>query len=147
MVMAPCGQMSMPGRSAFAEKTPRATALVAARPDGYNSGFPLQIEELFVRKDKKKVVGEPMSDEQVAVFLNFRPRDPGESVDLYMLTRAYRGLRAHDFARFLEMFLAAGHDINAIDADGRTMLKILREHAQAEEYVEALVAAGARSID
>src|SRR5690606_8420710 len=145
MVMAPCGQMSMPGRSAFADRTPRATALVAARPDGYNSGFPPPMEELVVRKAKKTGVGETRSDEQVAGFVNSRPRDPGESVDLYMLTRAYRGLRAHDFARFLEMFLAAGHDINAIDADGRTMLKILREHAQAEEYVEALVAAGARS--
>lgn len=100
-----------------------------------------------MRKDKKKVVGEPMSDEQVAVFMTFRPRDAGESVDLYMLTRAYRGLRAHDFARFLEMFQAAGHDVNAIDADGRTILQILREHAQAEDYVAALEAVGARAID
>ncbi|WP_319021403.1 PA4642 family protein [Pseudomonas sp. FME51] len=100
-----------------------------------------------MRKDKKKVVGEPMSDEQVAVFLSFRPRDADESVDMYMLTRAYRGLRAHDFARFLDMFQAAGHDVNAIGADGRTMLQILREHAQAEDYVAAMEAVGARSID
>jgi len=99
---------------------------------------------LFVRKDKKKVVGEPMTDEQVAVFMSFRPREADEPVDHYMLTRAYRGLRAHDFARFLEMFQAAGHDVNALDAEGRTFLQVISGHAQAEDYVAALEAVGAR---
>ena len=97
-----------------------------------------------MRKDKKKVVGEPMTDEQVAVFMGFRPLDDNESVDHYMLTRAYRSLRAHDFARFLEMFKNAGHDVNAVDSKGRTLLQIIGQHEQAEEYVAALVAAGAQ---
>ena len=121
--------------------------VAAGRSEGYNLGFPYAYEGVFVRKDKKKVVGEPMSDEQVAVFLSFRPRDADESVDMYMLTRAYRGLRAHDFVRFLDMFQAAGHDVNAVGADGRTMLQILCEHAQAEDYVAAMEAVGARSMD
>lgn len=116
---------------------------MAAWPDGYNLAFPYSDEGLFVRKDKKKVVGEPMTDEQVAVFMSFRPREADESVDHYMLTRAYRGLRAHDFARFLEMFQAAGHDVNAVDAEGRTFLQSIVDHAQAEDYVAALEAAGA----
>lgn len=95
-----------------------------------------------MRKDKKKVVGEPMTDEQVAVFLEFRPLGD-ESVDHYMLARAYRSLRAHDFDRFLSMFQAAGHDVNALDTEGRTLLQNISQHAQSEDYVEALLAAGA----
>lgn len=45
-----------------------------------------------MRKDKQKVIGEPMTDEQVAAFLEARPYAE-ESVDLHILTRAYRGLR------------------------------------------------------
>lgn len=95
-----------------------------------------------MRKDKKKVVGEPMTDEQVAVFLEFRPLGD-KSVDHYMLARAYRSLRAHDFDRFLSMFQAAGHDVNALDTEGRTLLQNISQHAQSEDYVEALLAAGA----
>lgn len=95
-----------------------------------------------MRKDKQKVIGEPMTDEQVAAFLEARPYAE-ESVDLHILTRAYRGLRGDDFRRFLEMFKAAGHDLNARGADGRSFLDILREHAQAEDYVAALQEAGA----
>ena len=99
-----------------------------------------------MRKDKKKVVGEPMTDEQVAVFLNFHPKGD-ESVDHYILARAYRSLRAHDFVRFLSMFQAAGHDVNALDAEGRTLLQNISQHGQAEEYVEALLAVGAQPAD
>ncbi len=96
-----------------------------------------------MRKDKHKVVGEPMTDEQVAVFLSFRPSDPAESVDYYMLTRAYRGLRAHDFERFLSMFQAAGHDVAALNAQGRSFAQTISDHAQAEDYLAALQAAQA----
>lgn len=95
-----------------------------------------------VRKDKQKVVGEPMTDEQIAVFLSARPY-AGESTDQYILTRAYRGLRAHDFERFVEMFGQAGFDLDAPDTQGRTFLQNIRDHAQAQDYVAALERAGA----
>lgn len=95
-----------------------------------------------MRKDKEKVIGEPMTDEQIAAFLSARPY-AGESVEQHILTRAYRGLRAHDFERFIEMFKAEGHDLNATDAQGSTFLQTIREHAQAEDYVAALERAGA----
>ena len=98
-----------------------------------------------MRKDKKKVVGEPMTDEQVAVFLEFRPQG-GESVDHYMLARAYRSLRAHDFVRFLSLFQAAGRDVNALDTEGRSLLQIISQHEQSEEYVAALLEAGAQPL-
>lgn len=99
-----------------------------------------------MRKDKKKVVGEPMTDEQVAVFLGFRPQGD-ESVDHYMLARAYRSLRAHDFSRFLSMFQADGRDVNALDAQGRSIMQIISQHEQSDDYVTALLAAGAQPLE
>ncbi|MEH6688560.1 MAG: PA4642 family protein [Halopseudomonas sabulinigri] len=96
-----------------------------------------------MRKDKEKVVGEPMTDEQVAVFLQARPY-ADESVDLHLLVRAYRGLRAEDFARFLVMFKGEGFDLNATDEQGNTFLQTVKTHAQGEDYVNVLEAAGAR---
>lgn len=96
-----------------------------------------------MRKDKQKVIGEPMSDEQVAAFLNARPY-ADESVEQHILTRAYRGLRIEDFERFLVMFKAQGYDLNATDREGKTFLDTVREHGRGQEYVAALEAAGAR---
>src|SRR5690606_30472195 len=97
-------------------------------------------------RDKKKVVGEPVTDEQVAVLLGFRAHGD-EQVDHYMLARAYFSLQAHDFARFLEMFKAAGHDVKREYVRCRTFLQVSSEHDQAEEYVAALLEAGARPLD
>ncbi|MGB3595530.1 PA4642 family protein [Pseudomonas neustonica] len=96
-----------------------------------------------MRKDKEKVIGEPMTDEQVAVFLQARPY-ADESADLHVLVRAYRGLRVEDFERFLVMFKAEGFDLNATDEQGRTFLQTAKNHAQSEDYVAVLEAAGAR---
>ncbi|WP_373185370.1 PA4642 family protein [Halopseudomonas sp.] len=95
-----------------------------------------------MRKDKQKVIGEPMTDEQIAAFLSARPY-AGESVEQHILTRAYRGLRAHDFERFIDMFRQEGFDLDARDAQDKTFLQNIREHAQAEDYIAALERAGA----
>lgn len=96
-----------------------------------------------MRKDKEKVIGEPMTDEQVAAFLQARPYT-GESTELHILTRAYRGLRAHDFERFLVMFKAQGFDLDATDAQGGTFLQSISGHVQAQAYVDGLRVAGAK---
>ena len=107
------------------------------------SYFELKAGRQVMRKDKQKVIGEPMTEAQIAAFLEARPY-AGESVEQHILTRAYRGLRAHDFERFLTLFSAAGFDLNAKDAQGRSFLQVLREHAQAEDYIAAMEAAGAK---
>ncbi|GGD11406.1 PA4642 family protein [Halopseudomonas salina] len=96
-----------------------------------------------MRKDKEKVIGEPMTDEQIAAFLSARPYT-GESVEQHILTRAYRGLRAHDFERFVDLFKQEGFDLNATDAQGNSFLQTVRGHAQGEDYVAVLERAGAR---
>jgi|SRR5690554_674952 len=91
----------------------------------------------MARKDKKKVVGEPMTDEQVRAFLHCGP-EQGLDLSHHMLMRAYRSLRSEDFSRFLDLFVAAGHNLHATDPQGRTALAIIQSHQQGEEYAEAL---------
>ncbi|KZX85536.1 hypothetical protein A3716_24010, partial [Alcanivorax sp. HI0011] len=71
------------------------------------------------RKDKKKVIGEPMTDEQIKVFLDFSSEE-GVDADFHVLEKAYRALRAEDFERFIGFFQENGRDINARDPKGRT---------------------------
>ncbi|MZR62277.1 PA4642 family protein [Alcanivorax sp. DP30] len=94
------------------------------------------------RKDKKKVIGEPMTDEQIKVFLDV-PAEEGVSTDFHMLEKAYRALRAEDFERFIAFFKEQGRDLNARDPEGRTLLAHIGSHQKCEDYAEALRAAGA----
>lgn len=96
------------------------------------------------RKDKKKVVGEPMTDEQIQAFLAGVP-EQGENPDFHDLLRAYRSLREDDFERFLAMFVSAGRDLNAPGLDGRSLLETLSEHRKSDGYAQALRSAGATS--
>lgn len=93
------------------------------------------------RKDKKKVIGEPMTDEQIKVFLDFSGED-GVSADFHVLEKAYRALRAEDFERFIAFFKEQGRDLNAQDPQGRTLLAHIDGHVKCEDYASALRAAG-----
>lgn len=89
------------------------------------------------RKDKKKVIGEPMTDEQVKAFLAAEP-ETGESPDFHALLRAYRSLREEDFRRFVAFFRDQGRDLNAAGLDGKTVSDIIASHARGAGYLEAL---------
>lgn len=95
------------------------------------------------RKDKKKVVGEPMTDEQIKVFLGGTP-ETGEDPHFHDLLKAYRSLREEDFERFLAYFVAANGNVNATGPDGRTMLETVNDHRLSSGYADALRAAGAK---
>ena len=97
----------------------------------------------MARKDKKQVIGEPMTDEQIRAFLSTLP-EAGMNPDYHTLLRAYRSLRAQDFERFLGFFLAEGRDLNATGPDGETVLAAISSHQQGADYAEALVQAGGR---
>jgi hypothetical protein len=94
------------------------------------------------RKDKRKVVGEPMTDEQILVFFERLPEED-ENPDFHLLLRAYRGLRAHDFVRFVTFFKERGHNLDATDPKGRSMAQIIATHRHGEPYLDALKQAGA----
>lgn len=89
------------------------------------------------RKDKKKVIGEPMTDEQIKVFLDNDP-EAGVDADFHSLMRAYRSLREEDFERFLGFFTAAGRRVDARDPAGHTLADLIADHARGADYLDSL---------
>ncbi len=93
------------------------------------------------RKDKRKVIGEPMTDEQIKLFLDLPPEE-GENADFHVLIRAYRALRVEDFERFLVFFIEQGRDLRAQDDKGRTLIEVMRGHGKNDDYIAVLEQAG-----
>ncbi|MBA1277085.1 MULTISPECIES: PA4642 family protein [Pseudomonadaceae] len=93
-----------------------------------------------MRKDKKQVIGEEISDEAIKLFLEPEPADETPA-SLYKLIKAYRGLRVDDFERFLGFFVEAGFDLNAKDAKGQDFVALIADQRQAEPYIELIKAA------
>ena len=86
---------------------------------------------------------EEWSDERLKAFLDLQP-PAGMPADYAVLLKAYRGMTPDLLARFVPFFVEAGRDVNVALDDGRTILDHLSEHRRSEEYVAALVDAGAR---
>ncbi|MEL7558424.1 PA4642 family protein [Stutzerimonas chloritidismutans] len=93
-----------------------------------------------MRKDKKKVIGEEVSDESIKLFLEPEPADDTPP-SLHKLIKAYRGLRVDDFERFLGFFVEAGYNLNAKDANGQDFVALIADQRQAEPYIELIKAA------
>ena len=94
---------------------------------------------MVLRKDKQKVLGEVFDDERIKTFLDYADSD---NPDYHLLERAYRGMKADNFATFLDFFIDAGHDINAKNPQGQTFLSVISAHRQAEDYITAIKAKG-----
>ncbi len=95
-----------------------------------------------MKKDKQKVIGEDLSDSRLKILLDLQP-PKGRNRDHHILTRAYRSLRADDFARFMPFFVDAGFNVNALDNDGQTVLATISGHNHAPAYINTLKKAGA----
>ncbi len=78
-----------------------------------------------MRKDKKQIIGEEISDESIKLFLGVEPADDTPP-SLHKLIKAYRGLRIDDFERFLTFFREAGYDLDARDAKGNDFVALVR---------------------
>lgn len=98
---------------------------------------------MTLKKDKQKVLGESFDDARIKTFLNVEPYG-NVHPDYVALERAYRSMIAENFATFVGFFVAAGRDLNARNAEGQTLLEVIRQHRHAGEYIEALEAAGAK---
>jgi len=90
-----------------------------------------------MRKDKRQVIGDEIGDEQIKLFLDFEPVD-ATSPSLHKLIKAYRGLRTHDFERFLVFFLEAGLDLDGQDEHGQDFITLIKDQRNAEEYIELI---------
>lgn len=98
---------------------------------------------MALKKDKQKVLGEVFDDARIRSFLQFLP-PKGVNPDFHVLEKAYRGMKAENFDTFVKFFLEAGRDINATNPDGKTLLQLVSQHAQGEEYADILRAGGAQ---
>ncbi len=85
---------------------------------------------------------EEWSDERLKACLDILPPEnlPRE---YNVLLRAYRGMTAELFARFIVFYKEAGLDINVKLEDGSTFLDLVSHHRKSGEYAEILKQAGA----
>lgn len=93
-----------------------------------------------MRKDKKQVIGEEISDDSIKLFLAVEPAD-ATPPSLHKLVKAYRGLRIDDFERFVGFFKAEGYDLSATDAQGNDFIALIQGQRNAEPYIEVIKAA------
>jgi ankyrin repeat protein len=98
---------------------------------------------MSLKKDKEKILGEVFDDERVKSFLDYQP-PAGVDRDYHLLEKAYRGMNIDNFKTFLTFFSEAGHNLNATNPDGKTLMQIAGEHGHGGDYVQALKAAGAQ---
>ena len=96
----------------------------------------------MLKKDKQKVIGEALDEAKVKAFLEYQPYEDEHS-DFHILTKAYRGLPAHEFERFLDFYKEAGRTLNPINANGEHFIDVISQHQSQQEYVEILKNAGA----
>jgi len=97
---------------------------------------------MVLKKDKQKVLGEVFDDERIKTFMDFEAPE-GVNPDFHLLEKAYRGMKIENFDTFLDFFTDAGHDINAQNPNGNSLLAIINEHRHGDEYVDALKKHGA----
>jgi hypothetical protein len=90
-----------------------------------------------IRKDKKQVIGEVFDTDRLRSFLDIQP-PAGVDPDYHVLEKAYRGMGAENFATFVELFAAAGRNLEARNPTGQTLAEVIAGHRHAEPYLEAL---------
>jgi hypothetical protein len=83
-----------------------------------------------------QVFDEAWSDDRVKSFLDIKTYG-SESEDFHILLKAYRGMRADDFARFLTFFKAAGRDLDAKDNNDQTLWQIVESHRHGQPFLDA----------
>ncbi len=87
---------------------------------------------------------EEWSDERLKGYLDLLP-PAGMPGDYAILLKAYRGMTAELFARFIPFFIEAGKNINVTLRDGSTFLDHVSEHRKSTEYATILKQAGAET--
>jgi|TARA_B110000196_G_C20909893_1_gene550036 hypothetical protein len=85
---------------------------------------------------------EEWSDERLKAGLDVLPPEDLPH-DYNILLRAYRGMTAELFARFIVFYKDAGHDINVSLEDRSTFLDLVSRHRRSVEYADILKQAGA----
>ena len=87
---------------------------------------------------------EEWSDKRLKGYLELLPPS-GMPRDYAILLKAYRGMTADLFARFIPFFIEADKNINVQLSDGSTFLDHVVEHRKSTEYAAILKQGGAKS--
>ena len=87
---------------------------------------------------KAKVVDEVWDDDRVKSFLDYDAYDTVTNYDFQLLNRAYKYMRVDDFGRFLAYFVAAGHNLDACNQEGKTLNQIIKKHRFGAEFIAQL---------
>ena len=96
-----------------------------------------------MRPDKQKVIDEVWDDARVRSFLSkatpceFVEALPGDA-DFHLLLNAYYAMRVDDFKRFIVHYMREGHNVNAKNENGLTLIDYLRSHKKAIPFINAL---------
>ncbi|PCJ26226.1 MAG: hypothetical protein COA96_05655 [SAR86 cluster bacterium] len=101
-------------------------------------------EEKKTGKDRTQQAtrDEEWSDERLKSCMDVLPPE-GIPAEYNILLRAYRGMTAELFKRFVPLYLEAGHDINVCLEDGSTFLDHVSRHRKSTEYACVLEDSGA----
>jgi hypothetical protein len=91
-----------------------------------------------MRPDKAKVVDEIWDEARIRSFLDKTPMGPAQNADFSALLYAYRSMRPNDFARFIDLYLEAGRNLQATSDQGLTLLETIRDHRPAAPFREIL---------
>ena len=85
---------------------------------------------------------EEWSDDRLRACLNVLP-PAGMPADYNILLRAYRGMTAELFRRFVVIYVEAGHELNCRLQDETTFLDLVCRHRNSGEFASILEDAGA----
>ena len=96
----------------------------------------------MLKKDKEKVFGGDWTEQQLRAFIDVESHD-GTEADYLAVIRAYRHMVPATFKQYIDLFVAEGHNLNAKNADGVSLLQTIASHTKGEPYAAALRAAGA----
>lgn len=91
-----------------------------------------------MRKDKKQVIGDEISDDYVKSFLLYDPVEGQGSPSHHKLIKGYRGLRIDDFERYVGFFVEAGYDLDGKDEHGKTFVEVIADQRNAPDYIEII---------
>ncbi|TNC91933.1 PA4642 family protein [Thalassolituus sp.] len=94
------------------------------------------------KKDKEKVFGGEWSEAQLREFLTAESYD-GSDNDYIAAIRAYRHMVPETFADYVSLFKEEGHNLQAKNAEGKTILDTVASHTQGQAYADILRSAGA----
>jgi hypothetical protein len=89
----------------------------------------------MLKKDKVRQENIEVNDEMMAQFF-IVGGEAGNERDFTIVEKAYRGLTAEYFETFLKEASSKGVNFNAKNEDGKTMLDLIKEHANGAAYVK-----------